>query len=121
MTLHGNEKINLKNILNNNNNLLSGQRTKNKNENNDIQRPKKIFTSILHLNKAGSEPFFNLKNKLDTYKNSENGIISPINKKKKDILISKMKIKELKLKEKQLNFHKIMNLMPNKKRSKSNN
>ena len=121
LTLHGNEKINLKNILNNNNNLLSGQRTKNKNENNDIQRPKKIFTSILHLNKAGSEPFFNLKNKLDTYKNSENGIISPINKKKKDILISKMKIKELKLKEKQLNFHKIMNLMPNKKRSKSNN
>ena len=120
LTLHGNEKINLKNILNNNN-LLSGQRTKNKNENNDIQRPKKIFTSILHLNKAGSEPFFNLKNKLDTYKNSENGIISPINKKKKDILISKMKIKELKLKEKQLNFHKIMNLMPNKKRSKSNN
>jgi len=42
LTLHGNEKINLKNILNNND-LLSGQRTKNKNENNDIQRPKKIL------------------------------------------------------------------------------
>ena len=120
LTIHGNEKINLKNILSNNNNLLSGQRTKN--ENNDIiRKPKKIFTSILHLNKGGSEPFFNLKNKLDAYKNSENGIISPLNNKKKDILISKMKIKELKLKEKQLNFQKIMNFVPSKKRSKSNN
>ena len=118
LTIHGNEKINLKNILNNNN-VLSGQRTKN--ESNDIRKPKKIFTSILHLNKAGSEPFFNLKNKLDSYKNSENGIISPLHNKKKDILISKMKMKELKLKEKQLNFHKIMNFAPNKKRSKSNN
>ena len=118
LTLHGNEQVNLKNILNNNN-LLSGQRTKN--ESNDIRKPKKIFTSILHLNKGGSEPLFNLKNKLDAYKNSENGIISPLNTKKKDILISKMKIKELKLKEKQLNFHKIMNFAPNKKRSKSNN
>jgi hypothetical protein len=119
LTIHGNEKINLKNILNNNN-VLSGQRTKN--ESNDIRKPKKIFTSILHLNKAGSEPFFNLKNKFDSYKNSENGIISPLHNKKKDILISKMKMKELKLKEKQLNFHKIMNFAPNKKkRSKSNN
>ena len=119
-TIHGNDQINLKNILNNND-LLSGQRTKN--ASNDIRHPKKIFTSILHLNKGGGgEPhFFNLKNKLDTYRNSENGIISPANMKKKDILINKMKIKELKLKEKQLNFHKMLNLMPRNTRSKSTN
>ena len=119
-TIHGNDQINSKNILNNND-LLSGQRTKN--ASNDIRRPKKIFTSILHLNKGGGgEPhFFNLKNKLDTYRNSENGIISPANIKKKDILINKMKIKELKLKEKQLNYHKMLNLMPRNTRSKSTN
>ena len=121
LTIHGNDKIGLNNILNNNNNnnLLSGQKAKD--ESNENRKQKKIFTSILHLNRKGSEPFFSLKHKLDTNKNSENGILTPLNSKNKDILFSKMKIKELKFKEKQLNMHKIINLMPNRKRSKSNN
>ena len=119
LTIHGNDKITLNNILNSNNNLLSGQRDKN--EGNETRKQKKIFTSILHLNRNGSEPFFNLRKKLDSNKNADNGILTPLNSKNKDILIGKMKIKELKFKENHLNMHKIINLMPNRKRSKSNN
>ena len=44
--------------------------------------------------------------------------MSPSNGNKKELILNKMKIKELKLKEKQLNLHKIFNLMPSNKRSK---
>ena len=119
-TIHASDQINFKNMMNNNiinNDILSGERTRN--TSNAIKRPKKIFTSILQLNK-GNVPFLNLKNKLDSYKNSENGnIISPANGNKKELILNRMKIKELKLKEKQLNLHKILNLMPSNKRSKS--
>ena len=54
------------------------------------------------------------------FKNSENGnILSPINGIKKGLIINREKIKELKLRKKQLNLHKILNLIPNDKRSKS--
>jgi len=119
-TIHGSEQINFKNIINNNiknTGLLSGERTKN--TSNSIKKPKKIFTSILQINK-GNAQFFNLKNKLDSYKNSENGnILSPANTNKKQLIFERMKIKELKLKEKKLNLHKILNLIPSNKRSKS--
>ncbi len=114
-TVHGSDKINFKNIISNND-LLSGERTRN--TSNGIKRQKKIFTSILQM--KGNNKFLNLKNKLDSYKNSEN-IISPINKGKKEFVFNRMKIKELKLKEKQLNLHKILNLAPSQKRAKSTN
>jgi hypothetical protein len=107
-TIHASDQINFKNILRNNE-ILSDNRTKN--TNNVIKKSKKIFNSILNVG--------NLKNKLDSYKNSENGILSPIHGNKKELVLNRMKIKELKLKEKQLNLHKILNLVPNNKRSKS--
>jgi len=110
-TIHGNEKINFKNMLNyniSNKELLSSERTKN----NDVIKPKKIFTSILQMKKENVY-FFN-------FKNSENGnVLSPINGIKKGLIINREKIKELKLRKKQLNLHKILNLIPNDKRSKS--
>ena len=119
-TIHGSEQINFKNIINSNiknTGLLSGERTKN--TSNSIKKPKKIFTSILQINK-GNAQFFHLKNKLDSNKISENGnILSPANTNKKELMFNRMKIKELKLKEKKLNLHKILNLIPNNKRSKS--
>ena len=120
-TIHGSDKISFKNMVNNNlknQEILSDERTRNTSD--GIKRPKKIFTSILQINK-GNIKFLNLKNKLDSYKNSENGnIMSPVNGNKRELILNRMKIKELKLKEKQLNLHKILNLnMPNNKRSKS--
>ena len=119
-TIHGSEQINFKNIINSNiknTGLLSAERTKN--TSNSIKKPKKIFTSILQINK-GNAQFFHLKNKLDSNKISENGnILSPSNTNKKELMFNRMKIKELKLKEKKLNLHKILNLIPNNKRSKS--
>ena len=119
-TIHGSEQINFKNIINSNiknTGLLSGERTKN--TSNSIKKPKKIFTSILQINK-GNAQFFHLKNKLDSNKISENGnILSPANTNKKELMFNRMKIKELKLKEKKLNLHKILNLIPSNKRSKS--
>ena len=119
-TIHASDQINFKNIMNkkiNNNDFLSGERTRN--NSNAIKKPKKVFTSIMQINK-GNTHFFNLKNRLDSYKNSDNGNIkSPVNTNKKELIINRMKIKELKLKEKQLNLHKILNLIPKNKRSKS--
>ena len=115
-TLHASDKINFKNIISNND-LLSGERTRN--TSNGIKRPKKIFTSILQMKGNNNLQLLSIKNKLDSYKNSDN-LISPINRGKKEFVINRMKIKDLKLKEnKQFNLHKILNLIPNKKRSKS--
>ena len=120
LTIHGNEKINFKHMVNyniSNKELLSSERTKNKA--NDIKKPKKTFTSILQVKKENIY-FFNFKNQLDSYKSSENGnILSPLNGIKKGITINRAKIKELKLREKQLNMNKILNIIPNDKRSKS--
>ena len=117
-TIHASDQINFRNIINSNNGknheLLSEERT----SSNTIKRPKKIFTSIMNVNK-GSQ-FFNLKNKLDSFKNNNNGnLISPMNANKKELVLNRMKIKELKLKENQFNLHKLLNFAPNNKRSKS--
>ena len=72
----------------------------------------------MNVNK-GSQ-FFNLKHKLDSFKNNNNGnLISPMNANKKELVLNRMKIKELKLKENQFNLHKLLNFAPNNKRSKS--
>ena len=117
-TIHASDQINFRNIINSNNGknheLLSEERT----SSNTIKRPKKIFTSIMNVNK-GSQ-FFNLKHKLDSFKNNNNGnLISPMNANKKELMLNRMKIKELKLKENQFNLHKLLNFAPTNKRSKS--
>ena len=72
----------------------------------------------MEINKVNR--YINLKNKLDTYKNNKiANIISPMNANKKELVINKMKIKELKLKENQFNLHKLLNIAPTNKRSKS--
>ena len=94
-TIHASDQIIFRNIIKRNNGkkheLLSEARI----SNNTIKRPKKIFTSFINVNK-GSQ-FFNLKNKLDSIKNNNNGnLISPMNANKKELMLNRMKIKELK-------------------------
>ena len=116
-TIYASDQYTFKNTLNNNfknQELLSEERT----TNNEIKKPKKIFTSIMEINKGNR--FINLKSKLDTYKNNKiANIINPMNANKKELVINKMKIKELKLKENQFNLHKLLNIAPTNKRSKS--
>ena len=116
-TIYASDQYTFKNTFNNNfknQELLSEERT----TNNVIKKPKKIFTSIMEINKGNR--FINLKSKLDTYKNNKiANIISPMNANKKELVINKMKIKELKLKENQFNLHKLLNIAPTNKRSKS--
>ena len=131
---YGTTKMKKKNNIFYSKNILSGERG-GRSTSNIQKRPKKVFSSILQFNGSNVQ-IFNLKNTIgNNSKNSENiNIVSPIAKEKKNDIIPPikkneniyykennrgLKIKDYKLRGKQINLHKILNIPQSNKRTKS--
>ena len=113
--------------------ILNREKEKLRSISNMQQRPKKIFSSILEFN-GGKFHLKHFNNNNDNKKILENNnIISPISKDTyiKEIISQKrknstnknnnkiLKIKDLKLKKRNLDFNKLLNIHQNIKRNKS--
>ena len=118
-------------IYSKNNGIFSGERGRS--SSNMQKRPKKVFSSILQFN-GGNIQLLSFKN-LDNNKHTDNiNIVTPISKGKINEIIPLIqnkeniyykdnnrgfKIKDYKLKGRQLNLHKILNMAHSNKRTRS--
>ena len=113
--------------------ILSGERSRS--ISNMQKRPKRIIYSSLYFNGANIQ-LLNLKNNFELNKNSETRKNSSLNKvavdfkintdkipiikyNEKDNQMSKLKLKDFKIKGKHLNLQKILNIVPKNPRTKS--